>query len=191
MKPILIILSLSSLVLYSSAQEKEAKGPAGPQKHRNIVANSDFSFGEVGRIPPEWKAEAEIPVKDATIVAEDPVKFLRFRRVQVLRRANLLPNKEVIIPEKARSVEFSVRLRVNDLVPGKGFDIFPGAHVTGRDAQGEEVCGAWVVVKRNTSWRRYSVRFQLKPGAKTLRIAIGPFGSAGVFDVDDMEVEFE
>ena len=35
--------------------------------------------------------------------------------------------------------------------------------------------------------QRFTVRFPLEPEAKTLRIAIGPFGAAGIFDVDDIE----
>lgn len=167
----------------------EAAG--GWQKHQNVVANSDFSQGEPGTMPPKWQAEAEIPVTDATVVSDDAARFLRFRRLHPLRRANLLPEKEVTIPAKARSVAFSVRLRVKGLVPGKDYDTYPGAHITGRDARGEEAGGGWAVVKEDTGWKRFTVRFALKPEAKTLRIAIGPFGAAGLLDVDDIEVEFK
>jgi len=167
----------------------EAAG--GSQKHRNVVANSDFSQGEPGRFPLKWQAEAEVPVTDATVIADGAAKFLRFRRLQPLRRANLLPEKEVTIPAKARSVAFSVRLRVKGLVPGKDYDTYPGAHITGRDARGEEAGGGWAVVKEDTGWKRFTVRFPLKPEAKSLRIAIGPFGAAALLDVDDIEVEFK
>lgn len=71
------------------------------------------------------------------------------------------------------------------------YDIYPGAHITGRDARGEEAGGGWAVVKEDTGWKRFTVRFPLEPEAKTLRIAIGPFGAAGLLDVDDIEVEFQ
>jgi hypothetical protein len=168
----------------------EAAG--GGQKFRNVVANGDFSQGTPGSFPPEWKAEAgDVQVTDATIVAEGTEKFLRFRRLQAERRANLLPEKEIIIPAKAKSVEFSVRLRVKGLVPGKDYNMHPGAHVTARDARGEEAGGEWAIVKQDTNWKRVTARFTLLPGAKTLRIAVGPFGAAGVLDVDDTEVKFQ
>lgn len=183
-------------VLTAIATEKQrvlvlVEAAGGAQKHRNVVANSDFSEGGPGSMPPKWRAEAEVPVTDATVIADGATKFLRFRRLQPLRRANLLPEKEVTIPAKARSVAFSVRLRVKDLVPGKDYDTYPGAHITGRDARGEEAGGGWAVVKEDTGWKRFTVRFPLEPEAKTLRIAVGPFGAAGLFDVDDIEVEFK
>lgn len=167
----------------------EAAG--GGQKFRNVVANADFSQGQPGAFPAGWKNEAEIQVSDATIVAEGSERFLRFRRLQAQRRANILPEKEIIIPAKAKSVEFSVRLRVKGLVPGKEYNMFPGAHVTGRDARGEEAGGAWAEAKQDTPWKRFTARFAILPTAKTLRIAIGPFGAAGVLDVDDVEVKFQ
>jgi len=188
--------SKDPVILTAVAGEKQRitlllEAAGGLQKHRNVVANSHFSSGVAGQMPPDWKAEAEIPVTDASTFTEGGATFLRFRRLQPLRRANLLPVKEVTIPAKARSVEFGVKLRVEGLIPGKDYDIYPGAHVTGRDAQGEEAGGGWAVVKKDGNWDRFTIRFPLEPSAKTLRIAIGPFGAAGVFDVDDIEVEFK
>ncbi len=168
----------------------EAAG--GGQKFRNVVANGDFSQGTAGSFPPEWKAEADpVQITDATIVTEAMEKFLRFRRLNAQRRANLLPEKEVVIPARARSVEFSVKLRVKGLIPGQVYQVYPGAHVTARDARGEEAGGEWAVARQDTNWKRFTARFELLPGAKTLRIAIGPFGAAGILDVDDVEVKFQ
>ncbi len=129
-------------------------------------------------------------VTDATIISDGTEKFLRFRRLKAERRANLLPEKEINIPAKAKSVEFSVRLRVKGLVAGKDYHHYPGAHVTARDARGEEVGGEWIVTKQNTNWKGLTARFALQPGAKTVRIALGPFGAAGLVDFDDVEVKF-
>jgi hypothetical protein len=167
----------------------EAAG--GGQKNRNVVANTDFSQGQPGAFPAGWKNEAEIQVTDATIVAEGNERFLRFRRLQAQRRANLLPDKEITIPARAKAVEFSVRLRVKGLVAGREYNKFPGAHVTARDARGEEAGGAWAEAKQDTPWKRFNARFAILPAAKTLRIAIGPFGAACVLDVDDVEVKFQ
>jgi hypothetical protein len=78
----------------------EAAG--GGQKYRNVVANGDFSQGAPGSFPPEWKAEAgDVQVTDATIIGEGTEKFLRFRRLQAARRANLLPENEINIPRRS------------------------------------------------------------------------------------------
>jgi hypothetical protein len=45
-------------------------------------------------------------------------------------------------------------------------------------------------VKQNSTWKRYAGRFTLPATAKTLRIAIGPHGAAGVIEFDDVVVEF-
>ncbi len=76
-------------------------------------------------------------------------------------------------------------------MPGKAYNQYPGVHVTGRDARGEERGGDWAMVKQDTNWKRFIVRFPLAPEAKTLRIAIGPLGAAALLDVDDVEVEFK
>jgi hypothetical protein len=129
-------------------------------------------------------------VTDATVIAEGTEKFLRFRRLQVIRNANLVPDKEVVIPTNARSVEYGARIRVKGLLPGTEWGIYPSLHVTARDARGEEVGGESAAVKQDTSWKRFSGKFALPATAKTLRIAIGPQSAAGVVDFDDIVVEF-
>jgi hypothetical protein len=167
----------------------EAAG--GGQKNRNIVSNGDFSEGVPGAAPLGWRPEANwVSVTDATLIAEGTEKFLRFRRLQVVRNSNLAPDKEVVIPTNARSVEYGVRIRVKGLLPGTEWGIYPALHLTARDARGEEMSGEYAAVKQDTSWKRFSGKFVLPAGAKTLRIAIGPQCAAGVVDFDDVVVEF-
>jgi hypothetical protein len=166
----------------------EASG--GGAKHRNVVTNGDFSDGQNGSAPPGWRKETEVTVSDATVVSEGANKFLRFRRISALRRANLVPEKEIPVPANAKSAEFSVRMRVKGLVPGKEWGIHPSLNVSGRDARGEEVSKEAVAVKEDSGWRRLTGRVQLPETAKTLKVAIGPNGAAGIVDFDDIEVEF-
>ncbi len=163
---------------------------AGGQKNHNVVANGDFSQGQPGSIPPGWRNEFDdMNVTDATVVTEGTDKFLRFRRLQAVRRSNLVPEKEIIIPAKTKWVEFSVRMRVKGLIPGKDFDTTPGVHVVARDARGEAVGSGWASPKLDTSWKRFSGKFDLPATAKTLRIVVGPHAAAGVIDFDDIVVE--
>ena len=162
----------------------------GGAKHRNVVANGDFSQGVDGSAPPGWKNETEVAVSDALLVAEGGNKFLRFRRLQALRRANLVQEKEIPIPANAKSAEFSARMRVKGLVAGKDWGIYPSLNVSGRDVRGEEISKEAVAVKEDSGWRRVSGRVQLPSTAKTLKVAIGPHGAAGIIDFDDVEVEF-
>lgn len=166
----------------------EASG--GGAKHRNIVTNGDFSDGQDGSAPPGWKKETEVTVSDATIVTEGGNKFLRFRRIPALRRANLVPEKEIPVPADARAAEFSVRMRVKGLVPGKDWGVLPSINVSGRGARGEEVSKEAVALKEDSGWRRFTGRVQLPATAKTLKVTIGPNGAAGIVDFDDVEVEF-
>lgn len=166
----------------------EASG--GGARHRNVIPNGDFSQGEDGAAPPGWKRETEVSVADAIIVSEGGNKFLRFRRIEALRRANLIPDKEILVPAKAKSADFSLRMRVKGLVPGKEWSTHPGVHVSGRDGRGEEVSKEDVEVKADTPWRRFTGRVELPATAKTLKVAIGPHSAAGIIDIDDIEVEF-
>lgn len=63
-------------------------------------------------------------------------------------------------------------------------------NVSGRDARGEEVSKEAVAIKEDSGWRRLTGRVPLPPTTKTLKVVIGPFGSAGIIDMDDVEVEF-
>jgi hypothetical protein len=166
----------------------EASG--GGAKHRNVIVNGDFSEGQNGASPPGWKKETEVNVTDAMIVSEGPNKFLRFRRLAALRRANLDPEKEIPVPANAKAAEFSVRMRVKGLVRGKDWGVLPSLNVSGRDARGEEVSKEAIALKEDGAWRRLSGRVLLPDTAKTLKVAVGPNGAAGILDVDDIEVEF-
>lgn len=167
----------------------EAAG--GGQKNRNIVSNGDFSEGKPGETPPGWKPEnSYIAVTDAALIAEGTEKFLRFRRLEIHRQANLIPEKEIVVPANARSVEYSARIRVKGLVPGTEWGIYPALNVKAKDARGEEVGGESASVKQDTTWRRFSGKFALPSTAKTLKISIGPTCAAGVVDFDDVVVEF-
>lgn len=168
----------------------EAAG--GGQKNRNLLANGDFSQGDIGGRPPGWKDEAgDVSVTDASVVTDGNERFLRFRRLQALRRANCLPEREIVVPARAKWVEFSVKIRVKGLVPGKEYHMHPGVHVTARDARGEELGGKWAAAKQDGPWKRYTERFQIPPNTKTVRFALGPFGAAGIVDFDDTELEFK
>ncbi len=178
------------------AQEKrrvlallEAAG--GTQKNRNLIANGDFSKGEPNGWPPDWKKEADdVTVSDTTIMTEGNDKFLRVRRLQAMHRSNLLPEKDIVIPARAKYAEFSFRMRAKGVVPGHDYDTLPGVHVTGRDARGEEVSSGWGTTKQDTGWKRFTGRTEIVPTAKTLRVAVGAFGAAGIIDFDDITVEF-
>ncbi len=164
----------------------------GGQKNHNVAPDGDFSQGQANAFPPGWKGEADdVTVNDATIVTEGSEKFLRFRRLQAMHRADLIPEKEITIPARTKWVEFSVRMRVKGLVLGKDYDPNPGMHVFGRDARGEMAGTGWAMTKQDTAWKRFAGRLELPPTAKTLQISVGPHGAAGVMDFDDIVVEFK
>jgi hypothetical protein len=162
----------------------------GGAKHRNIIANGDFSQGQDGEMPPGWKKETEVVVADAMLVSEGTNKFLRFRRIEALRRANLMPENEIPIPANTRSAEVSLRMRVKGLVPGTVWNTHPGVLLNGRDGRGEDVAKQLVEAKADTNWKRFNGHIDLPATAKTLKVAIGPHGAAGIFDFDDIEVQF-
>jgi hypothetical protein len=178
------------------AQEKQrvfalSESAGGGQKNRNVVANGDFSQGQAGEMPPGWQSEAsDVTVTDATVTLEGADRFVRFRRLQAIRRANLSPEKEFVVPNNSQTVEFGARMRVKGLVPGKDWGIYPGMRVSARDARGEEISGEATQAKQDTSWKRFTAKLNLPATAKTIRVQIGPQGAAGVIDFDDVVVEF-
>ncbi len=167
----------------------EAAG--GGQRNRNIIANADFSEGEPGKSPPGWKQSADdVSVTDAMIVTEGTDKFVRFRRLQAVKRANLIPDRDLLIPARTKWAEFSFRMRVKGFVVGSDWDIHPGIKFTACDGRGEGVASAWGQTKQDTSWKRFTGRVEIPATAKTLRVTMGPHASAGIVDFDDLVVEF-
>jgi hypothetical protein len=168
----------------------EAAG--GGQKNRNVVANADFSSGTPGEWPSSWKpSENWKKASDLTLMQEGNERFIRFRRLQADQQANLSPETEIAIPARARAIEFSARIRVKGLTPGKDYDYYPAIKVSTRDAAGEKLSDEHADAKQDGNWKRLTGRCPIPEKAKTIRIAVGPFGAAGVIDFDDVNVEFK
>jgi hypothetical protein len=166
--------------------------------HRNVVINGKFSEVEPSGLPKGWKPRGEnwhgenLPwANDATVVQEGAEKFLRFRRTQSIRLANMTPSASINIPPRARAVAVSVKMRVEGLVPAKGYDVYPGLSIRAYDANGSSPGTDKLETTENTRWRKFSKKVALPPGAKTLGIIIGPWAAMGTCDFDDVDVEFE
>ena len=168
----------------------EAAG--GGQKNRNIVENGDFSAGKPGDWPPGWKPNVNWRrADDLTLIREGSEQFIRYRRLQAMHSADASPEKEIAIPARTRSAEFSVRIRVKGLVAAKDFDAYPGLKISARDAAGEKLTEERVEIKQEGAWKKLAGRCAVPETAKTLRVELGPLGAAGVVDFDDVVVEFK
>lgn len=165
-----------------------ASGKAG----RNAVPNGDFTEGDNGSMPAEWRSmSAETPVADATLVTEGMDRFLRFKRSSPQPHADLVLGSQIALPAKAKALSYAVRMRVKgSSISGKAHNLNPGVHFIARDANEQEVCDAWASATQDSSWRKFSGRMQLPPTARSLRIVLGPNGATGTIDFDDVEVEF-
>jgi hypothetical protein len=163
----------------------------GGAKHRNIIANGDFSEGQDGAAPPDWKNQTEVSVTDAITVTEGMNKYLRFRRIAAIQRANLEPAKEIPVPANAKSVELSFKMRAKGVVAGAvTWDKYPGITLRGKDARGEDAAKLDLITKMDTPWHRYTGRMDLPATAKILKVGVGPHNAAGIIDFDDIEVQF-
>jgi hypothetical protein len=169
-----------------------------PALRKNALKNGDFSQADAGGLPKGWQPKGNefqkdsVPWQnDASILQEGSEKFLRFRRKVSVRQANLAPVPVIMVPERAKVAEVSVRLRVEGLVPAKGFGQYPGVGFRVFDAAGNSPGWEWAVTKENTRWRTVTASLVLQPGAKTLEMAVGPWSAAGICDFDDVEVEFK
>lgn len=168
----------------------EAAG--GGQKNHNVVENSDFNTGKPGDWPPGWrKSNSWKQASDVALLREGNDQFIRFRRMQATRQADLSPEKEIGIPAKSRAVEFSVRIRAKALTAGKDYDKYPSLKISARDATGEKLADEHIGAEQDCGWKRMSGRLAIPEAAKTLRIEVGPLGAAGIFDFDDVVVEFK
>lgn len=164
---------------------------ASGRSSHSAVANGDFSEGDSGALPAGWKGEGgDVEVTDAAVVTDGMERFLRFQRKFVQRRADLVQAKEIAVPDKAKQMEYSVRIRVKGLAGEQGKNMYPGVHFIARDANEQEVCNTWASTKQDTSWRKLTGRLELPASVKTLRVVVGPFGSVGTIDFDDLEVVF-
>jgi hypothetical protein len=170
----------------------EVENTGGGQKNRNIVDNGDFSRGSDGAAPPGWtRVHTWKEVPDAMLVSEGREKFLRFRRLEAIQQANLKPEKLLPAPARAKFAEVTFRMRVEGIVKGKDYDVWPGVHISARDARDESLAKEEAVVKENSGWKRMNARVKLPDGTKSLTVSLGPFSAAGIVDFDDVAVEFK
>ena len=84
-----------------------------------------------------------------------------------------------------------MRIRAKGLTAGKDYDKYPSIKVSARDATGEKVADEHIGVEQDCGWKRLSGRCTIPETAKTLRVEVGPLGAAGIFDFDDVVVEFK
>jgi hypothetical protein len=171
---------------------------AAPALRHNVIVNGDFSKAGPDGLPAGWVPKGtgyqqdSVPWQnDALLVQEGTGKFLRFRRAASVRLANLAPAAAIPIPDRAKAAVVSVRVRVEGLVPGKGYDRFPGVAIKALDAKGNSPGPISASATENTRWRNVTARLTLQPGAKTLELAVGPWAAAGICDFDDVELKFE
>ncbi len=168
----------------------EAAG--GGQKNRNVVENSDFSGGKPGDWPPGWRKSNDWKqADDVALIREGDEQFIRFRRLKAEHHLEVSPEKVIAVPANARAVEFSARVRVKGLTAGKDYDYYPGLRVSTRDAAGEKIAEEHADAKQDGGWKKFSGRCAVAANAKAIRVEVGAFGAAGVFDFDDVVVEFK
>lgn len=158
-----------------------------PPLRKNALRNGDFSQADADGLPKGWQPKGNefqkdsVPWQnDASILQEGSEKFVRFRRKASVRQANLAPVSVIMVPERAKVAEVSVRLRVEGLIPAKGFGQYPGVGFRVLDAAGNSPGWEWAVAKEDTRWRTVTGTYALQPGAKTLEMAVCPWSSAGL-----------
>jgi hypothetical protein len=167
----------------------EAAG--GGQRNRNVVENGEFSAGKPGEWPPGWRPSHDWKrAGDAMLMREGAEQFLRVRRLQAERQVDLSPDKTIAIPAGARAADFTARIRAKGLVPGKEYEKYPALKLTTRDATDTKLTDAKIEATQDGGWKKLSGRVPVPDTAKALRIELGAFGAAGIFDFDDVVVEF-
>lgn len=171
---------------------------APPTLRQDAVVNGAFTVVGPDKLPEGWEPRGtgyqkdSVPWQnDAFVIAEGSEKFVRFRRTASVRLANIAPKKAIQIPPRAKAAVVSARIRVEGLVPGKGYDRFPGVAIWALDAAGKSPGNVSASATENTRWRNFTARLTLQPGAKTLEISVGPWAATGICDFDDVEVKFE
>ena len=162
----------------------------GGLKHESVVDNGDFSQGQPMQWPRGWKGNVDFKkATDVQIVQDGGERFVRFRRLQGERQADLMPERSIPIPAKTREVAFSVEMRVKELVPGKEHEPYPSLKITTRDTADAKLTDGRVEARQDSGRRKYSGRCPVPENAKFLRVELGPFGAAGIIDFDDVEVD--
>ena len=165
---------------------------------KNVIVNGDFSSVESNGMPTGWQPkgtdyQGDNPPwqNDATVIQEGSEKFLRFRRVAAVRLSNVGPSATILVPERAKEVVVSVRMRVEGLLPGNKYDRYPGISVKAVDASGNSPGPMSASAADNTRWRVFTVKLVLQPGAKKIDVSLGPCAAVGICDFDDVTVKFE
>jgi hypothetical protein len=154
------------------------------QKHRNIIANGDFSQGQDGAMPPGWKQETEVVVTDAhdRFGRDQPISALSSDRSVEARQFDTgeRDSRAGECEERGSRAAYAREgPRARDgLEHLSGLD--PERARWPRRGRGE----ATVEAKADTNWKRFTGRLDLPATAKTLKVTVGPHGAAGIFDFE-------
>ncbi|HEV7298430.1 MAG TPA: hypothetical protein VGN72_03630 [Tepidisphaeraceae bacterium] len=123
-----------------------------------------------------------------SIVEEAGNHFLRVNR-RTKDESAIISNSIVVDP-KWSAVTVGARVRMADLQKGEQAWMTGNVQSAFFDNSGEQV-GGWppkIGAQADMDWSPRTQRYDVPPGAATLRVDIGMWGSSGRFDVDDLTI---
>ena len=166
-----------------------ASGTGGKSSGRNAIINGAFDQADATGLPAGWT----LPSKDASAF-----KVIRDGNNAVLRitvegrTPHFHAHQEVAVPSKAKSATVRARMR-GKWTDRRTDDDNWGLQTSVRfvDADGKPF-GPWTILVggMEPGWKAFTKTMSVPAGAKAVRVQVGVASVAGVFDFDEVELEF-
>jgi len=176
-------------LLAAVASSPSAPTRSGQANKRNVVVNGTFDLADPDGRPTGWR----LPDSDAAsfkVVRDGTNSVLRITATGAPR--TLFAEQEIPISPNTKNVTFKARIR-GKWVEHNTADENWGATLHARclDADGKQF-GDWTILigGRDPGWKTFSKTAALPAGAKSVKVSPGAYWVTGIFDFDDIEVEF-
>jgi len=174
--PMMAVAALAMAACTLHAQQPAPKGP---------LTNGDFD-GTPGKLPVGWTAAYHTGT--AAVSNDGKDTFLRLSNAQP---DNAGAAQEIEVPPKAKTVSVLGRMRGKPRNEKDEKRAAVEVCLRYRDATGANMSAAVVASKRSPYWHTFRRTFTLPPGCTKIEVVARSIFAVGVFDFDEVRVEFK
>jgi hypothetical protein len=149
------------------------------------LVNGDFDASPVGSEPDGWKAA--YPTGSGVVASDGKDTFLRLSSA---RGQNAGVAQNVPVPGKAARIAVLGRMRGKPKNEKDEKRAAVEVAIRYQDAKGEMISAAVVASGNSTGWRTFRRDFEVPAGCPQVEVVVRSIFAIGVFDFDEVRVEF-
>jgi hypothetical protein len=173
-------MKLKLLLLLALTAVAFAQAPVRP------LVNGKFAEADVGKVPAGWKSA--YPTGSGVVFNDGKDTFLR---LSSHTGANAGMAQDVPVPPKATTATVLGRMRgkPQNLKDDKRAAVEVALRY--KDAAGGNISAAVVAASNSPAWHTFKREFKLPPGCVNVEVVARSIFAVGVFDFDEVRVEFK